>query len=162
MNNLPQINCQQNEKSNRIVTIDCKWYRTLLYLHKRNITIDFQQNMSRTSQRCSLASLINNRSNNIALISRCLTDFESPETYPTENLGPLSNPEKRQNQTRVYVIDNVQYEFKIEPDISQLLIEGDSLELTCRLTRRALHATNGKKNSPFHSQIKWYIIDILF
>lgn len=169
LNDLPQINCQENEKTGRIISIDCKWYRTLLYLHKRNISIDFNQNYKRdgkqSSSRCSLSSLINNKANNIALVSRCLvTDFDSAVTTgiiagstPTRMNGQhVAN----QSNVRVYTLDsNVKYEFRIEPDLSQVLIEGDSLELTCRLTKKTSNLPHRKHHPTwFNSQIKWFLV----
>lgn len=158
LNNLPQINCQENEKTGRIISIDCKWYRTLLYLHKRNISIEFNYfralSNQRQTQKCTLGSLINNKANNIALISRCLTDFDSSEMGSGGNGRPKGVDLVATNLTnvRVYTIDEDKYEFKIEPDLSQVLIEGDSLELTCRLTKKT-----SKQTGLTNTQIKWFL-----
>jgi hypothetical protein len=61
-------------------------------------------------------------------------DDNQTKTSTTDNIAamPISN-----NTT--FKLDNVQYSLKITPDISQILFEGDTLELTCQLKRIRSH-----------------------
>ena len=108
LNNLPQINCM-----NQFISIDCKWFKTLVYLNKRNITVQIEQ-----PQRCDCNQLSSAHS----IVSRCF--------------GGGGHIVKKTNG--LFHIDNIQFELKVEPELDQILIDGDTLELGCRFFLLAL------------------------
>ena len=151
MNNLNQINCNTNlpkKFHGTLNQIDCKWYRALIYLHKRNVSVIINERLH-----CDIESLIQSPST----MSRCFNliknDHDSTLIEETQKINFLLNNDSR-------------FDFKIDPNLDQVLIEGDTLELTCRLKR--LDNSNGEKQqskkrvhlSQFHkSSIKWYLND---
>jgi len=67
--------------------------------------------------------------------------------------------------TSIFHIDNIQFEFKLEPELDQVLIEGDTLELGCRfkkvnqLKSHTKHKTSETiSNLVFlDTHLKWYL-----
>jgi hypothetical protein len=164
LNNLNQINCNTNIPKifhGQINQIDCKWYRTLIYLHKRNISViineplycdlDFLAHSPSTMSRCF--NLIKNGHDGIVVAG---PEEAASSSAATKNISSKS-----------YSSGDSKFDFKIEPELNQVLIEGDTLELTCRL--RKLDNSNIEKQqqfkkrvnlSPFYkSNIKWYLND---
>ncbi|RNA42586.1 adhesion G -coupled receptor A3 [Brachionus plicatilis] len=136
MNNLDQINCDQALNSNKLVSIDCKWLRTILYLFKRNVSVIIDK-----PNRCDVNKLVNS----VSLMSRCFRDLYNSYRF-TET-----------NQTLLRT-DNSKFEFRIEPELNQILIEGDTLELTCKLKKINLLKKFRHRSSNFYkSQIKWFL-----
>lgn len=138
MNNLDQINCDQALNSNKLVSIDCKWLRTILYLFKRNISVIIDKPKS-----CDVNKLVNS----VSLMSRCFRDLYNSYRFTESNQTLLST-------------DNSKFEFRIEPELNQILIEGDTLELTCKLKKiNLLKKFRAKSVNFYKSQIKWFFND---
>lgn len=110
----------------------------MLYLYKRNITIQIDKPIP-----CDIYKLVNS----VSLMSRCFSDLYNSYRFTDSNQTLLQ-------------ADNSKYEFRIEPELNQILIEGDTLELTCKLKRLNLFKKYRKTNFNFYrSQIKWYLND---
>jgi hypothetical protein len=88
---------------------------------------------------------------------------------PEEAASSLAAATKH-TSSKSYSSGDSKFDFKIEPELNQVLIEGDTLELNCRL--RKLDNSNSEKQqqfkkrvnlSPFYkSNIKWYLNDRRF
>lgn len=137
MNNLEQINCDQALNSNKLVSIDCKWLRTILYLFKRNISVIIDK-----PNTCDASKLVNS----VSLMSRCFRDLYNSYRFTETNQTLLST-------------DNSKFEFRIEPELNQILIEGDTLELTCKLKKNMIKRLRSKSSNFYKSQIKWFFND---
>ncbi|CAF0803966.1 unnamed protein product [Brachionus calyciflorus] len=138
LNNLNQINCDQRSNTNKLIPIDCKWLRTLLYLYKRNITVIIDKPF-----KCDINKLVNS----VSLMSRCFSDLYNSYRFTDSNQTLIS-------------ADNSKYEFRIEPELNQILIEGDTLELTCKLKKiNLLKKFRTKAPNFYKSQIKWFLND---
>jgi hypothetical protein len=116
--------------------INCMWYRTLIYLLKRNVVIE--------ANNCDLKRLVNN----VALISRCSSSLKEtqgsdmPSKKMDNNFKFISaSPTRNKIQTAKQII--------LEPDLSQIIIEGDTIELTCKYKYTMLN----------HSSLKWFMND---
>ena len=134
--NLNQIKC------NKMIKLDCKWFKTLVYLYKRNVTVI----LDNIDNKCNVTTIINN----LSLMSRCYSDNTN-----------LIKSSSNSNARIIEVDNNNKFEFTIEPDMSQLLFEGDPLELTCRLKRISISNSqrNNRKpsNNNIRTSIKWML-----
>lgn len=144
--------------------IDCRWYKTLLYLYRRNTTIVIDR-----PAKCNLDQYLSTNTISLLLMSKCF----SSELLLVESNNEVNNKDAKLNKdssstssstSRLVEIDaNNKYDFSVEPSINQMLVEGDSLELTCRLkklnTNQNLNTNfqRLKMNLFYKSQIKWYV-----
>ena len=146
----------------RPIPIDCKWYKTLLYLYRRNISIVIEK-----PTKCSLDHFLSANKMSMHIMSKCFSNdlFQLTEVAEKESSVDKNNSSSSLNvDSTLFEIDaNNKYEFRLDPSLNQILIEGDALELTCRLKKLD---TAGHLNANFQrlkmslfykSQLKWYV-----
>lgn len=121
-----------------------------------------ESSSSSRARKCNLSQIFDNKASNIALISRCISGLDSKvllsESFSNDKAqkGPLASLVTAHKKARMYTIDNVQYEFTIEPDLNQVLIEGDSLELSCYIMKKIIPSPDySKKQTNLNTQVKW-------
>lgn len=118
-----------------MIRIDCRWFKTLIYLDKRNLTV--QVNSSPGT--CD----VNTLTSSILVMSKCLRSFNSKENRP-HAIKPLNRNE---------------IELKIEPELDQLLIEGDTLTLTCRFKKLPDNKKTLKQTHIFlKTKLNWFML----
>ena len=124
----------------------------MIYLHKRNISVIINEPLY-----CDIDFLAQSPST----MSRCFNLIKN------DHDTPLVEETRIRNVSMTHSLNgDSRFDFKIEPELNQVLIEGDTLELTCRL--RKLDDSNGE-NQPgkkrvhlsqfYKSSIKWYMND---
>lgn len=130
LNDLPQINCNTDD-ANEYIHIDCKWFKTLLYLYKRKLNV----NMSSSQNSCDLKKI----TSSIPVLSKCLRSFSAKKNH-------FDNNRIIDNSSNMIRIDNNKVELKLEPDLDQLIFEGDTLELTCRFKKFPVYDRKSGRN----------------
>ena len=121
MNDLPQTKCDPND----YISVDCRWFKTLAYLHKKGVRVHIER-----PRFCDLSAL----TSSVAVASRCI-GRTALSTNSAEN---------------GVVIDAIRYQIKIEPEVDQVLIEGDTLELICRFKK-----LSSRKAHFLNSDLRW-------
>ena len=116
LNDLPQINCNSAIPS-RAIQIDCRWFKTLIYLEKRHLEVEITNSLVSDFQ-CDLKKI----TSSIPVLSKCLRSFSN-------NKGTHSNADNTDNSstnsTEFIRIDmSNKFELTIEPKLNQLLFEG--------------------------------------
>jgi hypothetical protein len=175
LNNMKQIDCKEiksfeqklleSNVINKPLPIDCKWYKSLLYLDRKNVTMIAEQ-----PEQCHLKEYFRINSISLFIMSKCFSDeVLRPDDETTMTQSKISNQAlaaNDKNQKGLIVFDSQnKYEFKIEPEINQILVEGDTFELVCRLKKidsenakkLPINLSNQRSNNFFNTHIKWFI-----
>lgn len=119
LNNLPQIKCNSAMPS-RSVQINCRWFKTLIYLEKRKL--DIEVNSAMPNYQCDLKKI----TSSIPILSKCLRSFSNnnnnKKKINSDDSGADDSSE--QNSTDIIRIEKMRFELTIEPKMNQLLFEG--------------------------------------
>ncbi len=135
---MPQIHCN-DENRDQYLSVDCKWFKTLVYLYRRNLTVHIEN-----PYKCDLNKL----SASTLLVSICF--------------GTTGGQNVKNTNNQIIQIENTQFELKLEPELDQILIEGDTLELGChfrkfssKLHKKLTLLTNNRIFLETH--LKWFL-----
>jgi hypothetical protein len=139
--------------------IDCKWYRTLVYLYKRNISVLMNDHGTYLNE-CNLSILAKSPS----IMSRCFNTINNDHSDSVKEAVATEDLPQTKNSTAQFQNEQFKFDFRIEPELNQVLIEGDILELTCKLKRFEQQQNTikslKKKNTAaqfYKSTIKWFL-----
>lgn len=119
LNNLPQIKCNSAMPS-RSIQINCRWFKTLIYLEKRKL--DIEVNSAMPNYQCDLKKI----TTSIPILSKCLRSFSNNNNNSNKKINSHKSGAdgSAQNSTDIIRIEKMRFELTIEPKMNQLLFEG--------------------------------------